>query len=143
MSKYQYFVSVVCTLSPRQDSGWHIAWYPTMSGAERRAIGGADWPARWDQSSNGTTCIPNVLARTIYEYLLRRPILSPGGAFLVRPPRRTTSTPRSALLARSPGGLSRMLKKSSSFVLASLRGSTYRSVRVRLFACCGLAGRPF
>jgi hypothetical protein len=48
---------------------------------------------------------PSHLARTIHEYLLRRPILSPGGAFLVRPPRRTASTPPSALLARSPGGL--------------------------------------
>ena len=28
-------------------------------------------------------------------------------------------------------------------VLASLRGSTYRCVRLRLFACCGLAGRHF
>ena len=56
------------------------------------------------------------LARTIHEYLLRRPIrrpeplggvpiLSSGGAFLVRPPRRTASTPTLALLARSPGGL--------------------------------------
>ena len=46
-----------------------------------------------------------LLARTIHEYLLRRPILSPGVAFLVRPPRRTASTPASASLARSPGGL--------------------------------------
>jgi len=38
--KYQYSVSVVCPLSPRQDSGWHIDRYPTMSGTERRAIGG-------------------------------------------------------------------------------------------------------
>src|SRR5712664_2745475 len=45
------------------------------------------------------------LAPTIHEYLLCRPILSPGGAFLVRPPRRTASTPTSALLAKSPGGL--------------------------------------
>ena len=45
------------------------------------------------------------LTRTIHEYLFRRPILSPGGAFLVRPPRRTASTPASALLAKSPGGL--------------------------------------
>ena len=37
----------------------------------------------------------------------------------------------------------RMLKKSASCVLASLRGSTYRSVRLRLFARCGLAGQPF
>ena len=36
-----------------------------------------------------------------------------------------------------------MLKKSASFVLASLKGSTYRSVRPRLFARCGLTGRPF
>ena len=36
-----------------------------------------------------------------------------------------------------------MLKKSASGVLASLRSSTYRSVRLRLFARCGLAGRPF
>jgi len=35
-----------------------------------------------------------------------------------------------------------MLKKSASGVLASLRGSEYRSVRPRLFARCGLAGRP-
>jgi len=46
-----------------------------------------------------------VLAWTIHEYLLRRPTLSPCEAFLVRPPRRTASTPASALLARSPGGL--------------------------------------
>src|SRR5207249_449548 len=46
------------------------------------------------------------LARMIHEYLLRHPILSPGGAFLVRPPRRTAaSTLSSSLLARSPGGL--------------------------------------
>jgi len=36
-----------------------------------------------------------------------------------------------------------MLKKSASGVLASLWGSTYRSVRLRFFARCGLAGRPF
>jgi len=36
-----------------------------------------------------------------------------------------------------------MLKKFASVVLASLRGSTYRSVRPRLFARCGLAERPF
>jgi len=41
-----------------------------------------------------TSC---VLARTIHEYLLRRPILSPGGAFLVRSSRRTASTPPSAM----------------------------------------------
>ncbi len=45
------------------------------------------------------------LARTVHEYLLRRPILSPVGAFLVRSPRRTASTPMSALLARNAGGL--------------------------------------
>src|SRR5688572_6345038 len=45
------------------------------------------------------------LARTIHAYLLRRPILSPGRVFLVRPPRRTTSMPTSALLARNPGEL--------------------------------------
>src|SRR2546426_12296984 len=46
------------------------------------------------------------VARTIQEYLLRRPILSAGGAFLVRPPRRTAAgTPVSSSLARSPGGL--------------------------------------
>ena len=38
---------------------------------------------------------------------------------------------------------SRMLKNSASGVLASLRSSTYRSIRLRLFARCGLAGRPF
>jgi len=32
-----------------------------------------------------------------------------------------------------------MLKKSSGGVLASLRSSTYRGVRLRLFARCGLA----
>jgi hypothetical protein len=46
-----------------------------------------------------------VLNWIIHQYLLRRPILSPGGAFLVRPPRRTARTPMSALLARSPSGL--------------------------------------
>src|SRR6266850_1068791 len=44
-------------------------------------------------------------AWTIHEYLLRRPILSPGGAVLVRPPGRTASTSPSTLLASSPGGL--------------------------------------
>jgi hypothetical protein len=44
------------------------------------------------------------LARTIHEYLLRRPILSPGGAFLVRPPRRTGSTPRQPYLREAPAG---------------------------------------
>src|SRR3989442_10129848 len=42
----------------------------------------------------------------MHEYLLRHPILSTGGAFLVRPPRRTAgSTPASSSLARSPGDL--------------------------------------
>jgi hypothetical protein len=54
---------------------------------------------------HGMCVLPPRLARTIHEYLLRHPILSPGGAFLVRPPRRTASTPTSALRARSPGGL--------------------------------------
>jgi hypothetical protein len=36
-----------------------------------------------------------------------------------------------------------MLKKSPSFVLASLRGSTYAKSTLRFFARCGLAGRPF
>jgi hypothetical protein len=35
---------------------------------------------------------------------------------------------------------SRMMKKSASFVLASLRGSTYRKGTRRLFARCGRAG---
>jgi len=48
---------------------------------------------------------PQALARTIHEHLLCRPILSPGVAFLIRPPRRTTCRPTSALLARNPGGL--------------------------------------
>ena len=38
---------------------------------------------------------------------------------------------------------SRMLRKSASIVLASLRGSTYRSVCLRLFARCGLTGNLF
>src|SRR5439155_12253946 len=46
------------------------------------------------------------LVLIIHDYLLRQPILSPGGAFLVRSPQRTTaSTPSSLSLARSPGGL--------------------------------------
>ena len=44
-------------------------------------------------------------ARTIHEYLLRRPILSPGEAVLVQPSRRTASTPASASRASSLGGL--------------------------------------
>jgi len=36
-----------------------------------------------------------------------------------------------------------MRKKSASGVLASLRGSPYRTSTIRLFARCGLAGRPF
>jgi len=36
-----------------------------------------------------------------------------------------------------------MLKKSASFVLASLRSSTYRSRTPRFFPRCGLAGRTF
>jgi hypothetical protein len=38
---------------------------------------------------------------------------------------------------------SRMRKKSASGVLASLRGSPYRTSTIRPFARCGLAGRPF
>ncbi len=38
---------------------------------------------------------------------------------------------------------SRMLKKSASFVLAALGGSTYQQSTPRLLACCGRAGRPF
>jgi len=49
--------------------------------------------------------IQSVLARTIHESLLRRPILSPGEAVLVRPSRRTASTPASASRASSLGGL--------------------------------------
>jgi cell filamentation protein len=45
------------------------------------------------------------LAWIIHEHLLQQPILSPGAAFLVRPPRRTASTPASPSLARSHGGL--------------------------------------
>jgi len=36
-----------------------------------------------------------------------------------------------------------MLKKFASVVLTSFRGSTYRSVRLRLYARCGLAERDF
>jgi len=36
-----------------------------------------------------------------------------------------------------------MRKKSASGVLASIRGSPYGASTIRLFACCGLAGRPF
>ncbi len=40
----------------------------------------------------------------------------------------------------SPTGFpSRMVKKFASGILASFRGSTYRSVRLCLFARCGLA----
>jgi hypothetical protein len=42
------------------------------------------------------------LTRTIHEHLLQRPILSPGGAFLVRSSRRTASTHASPSRARSP-----------------------------------------
>ena len=42
------------------------------------------------------TAVPLALTRTLHESLLRRPILSPGGAVLARPPRRTPSTPASA-----------------------------------------------
>jgi len=51
------------------------------------------------------TAVPLALTRTIHEYLLRRPILSPGEAVLVQPSRRTPSTPASASRARSLGGL--------------------------------------
>jgi len=36
-----------------------------------------------------------------------------------------------------------MLKQSASFVLASLRDSTYRKGMPRLLARCGRAGQPF
>ncbi|HAP38570.1 MAG TPA: hypothetical protein DCQ94_02315 [Nitrospira sp.] len=38
---------------------------------------------------------------------------------------------------------SKRRKKSASGVLAALRGSPYGVSTIRLFACCGLAGRPF
>src|SRR5207249_5117529 len=47
-----------------------------------------------------------ILTRVIHGYLLRRPILSPGAALLLQPPRRTAaSTPASSSVARSHGGL--------------------------------------
>ena len=47
-----------------------------------------------------------LLARIPHAYLLRRPMLSPGAAFLARPPQRTAvGTPASSSLARSHGGL--------------------------------------
>jgi hypothetical protein len=67
-------------------------------------------PNRKNASRRKGIITPASLTQTIHEYLLRRPIPSPGGAFLVRPPRRTASTPTSALLARSPAsfGLERL-----------------------------------
>jgi len=59
---------------------------------------------RW-RISPASCCDVTVLTRTFHQYLLRRPILSPDEAFLVRPPRRTASTPPLASLARSPRGL--------------------------------------
>jgi hypothetical protein len=64
--------------------------------------------------ARGTAAFP--VAWTIYEYLLRRLILSTGGAFLGRSPQRTEwpiaieeqwapRTPASPSLARNPGGL--------------------------------------
>jgi hypothetical protein len=44
-------------------------------------------------------------------------------------------------LKRTASG--RMLKKASSFVLASLRGSTYHRGTLRPVACCGRAGGFF
>jgi hypothetical protein len=38
---------------------------------------------------------------------------------------------------------SRLFKKSASFVLASLRGSTYSREYASPLVCSGLAGRPF
>ncbi len=58
----------------------------------------------WNSTDAGTKLSSN-LARTIHEYLLRCPILLPGGAFLVRHPRWTAGTPTLASLVRSPGGL--------------------------------------
>src|SRR5207244_6511236 len=47
-----------------------------------------------------------ILTRVIHGYLLRRPILSPGAALLLQPPRRTAvSTPASSSVSRSHGGL--------------------------------------
>ena len=51
--------------------------------------------------------------------------------------------PIGASIYRSVAHPNRMLNKSASGVLALLRGSTYRSVRRRLFARCGLAERSF
>ena len=61
------------------------------------------------------------LAWTIHEYLLRRPILSPGGAVLVRPPRRTARTPPWAFLARSPSGLRSRTPRDGIHELSGLR----------------------
>jgi len=40
------------------------------------------------------------------------------------------------------GTMSRMRNKSASGVLAALKGSPHGVSTIRLFACCGLAGRP-
>src|SRR5438105_11249840 len=59
-----------------------------------------------DRATYRPALSPFPLARMLREYLLRRPILSPGAAFLVRSPQRTAEgTPASPSLARSPGGL--------------------------------------
>src|SRR2546426_7516038 len=66
-------------------------------------ISWAAWPNPWLEMAHQ---IRFISARIIHKYLLRHPILSPGGALLARPPRRTAkSTPPSSSLARTPGGL--------------------------------------
>ena len=82
---------------PRHIAQVRLSLFLTRASLEPRLSG--DKPQSPDRLEN------LILTRTIHECPLRRPILSPGGAFLVRPPRRTASTPASALRARNPGGL--------------------------------------
>ena len=56
---------------------------------------------------------------------------------------KTSCTGMTSFARRAIKRTSRMRKKSASGVLASLRGSPYRTSTIRLFARCGLAGRPF
>ena len=78
-----------------------------------------------------------MLARTIHESLLRRPILSPGGAFLVRSPRRTARVRlRRSHLREAPAGFG-LSRLATAFMNNPGFGAGSRPSCPRSWVCSG------
>jgi hypothetical protein len=80
---------------------------------------------RWPLPSTPISAYP-LIARRQFQWIVKTPS------------RATDSLALTVRIRCQHHMISRMLKKSASGVFPSLRNSTYRSVRLRLFARCGL-----